>query len=352
MKINFYLPQVYLGVAGGYKVVYQYSNYLASKGHNVCIYYDLNDGINNHKLPKFLAIIIKKILFIGYPRWFSLNKNVKQYAVKHFDNTTIRDADISIATAPVTAYSLDKLSNSKGEKYYFIQGYENWDGTDIDYLHNSYNLGFKNIVISNWLKKIVDKYSTKKSVLLSNGINLSVFKISIPITKRNDYTISMLYREGYNKGCSFGLEALEKIKYEFPQIRVIIVGTGRRPKCIPEWMEYKKRLNEKEMADVYNESAIFMCTSLFEGFALPGLESMACGCALISTKCQGPEEYADNTNSVLCETESSDSLYNAIKMLLNDRNKRINLAKNANKNIKKWDINDRKIQLEKILLKR
>lgn len=125
MKINIYLPQIYRGIAGGYKVIYQYSNYLAQKGYDVCIYYDLKDGENSKGIPKIISMWIRRILFINYPNWFKLDKKVVQKAVRHFDNKTIRNADISIATAPKTAYDLAQLDEKKGKKYYFIQGYEN-----------------------------------------------------------------------------------------------------------------------------------------------------------------------------------------------------------------------------------
>ena len=240
MKINFCLPQVYMGIAGGYKVVYQYANYLVNKGHDVCIYYDLKDGSNSHHIPKLLTIILRRIMFIGYPRWFKLDEKVKQKAVKHFDDKTIRDADVSIATAPHTAYAVNELSKSKGEKYYFIQGYENWDGTSDEFLHNSYDLGMNNIVISEWLKNIVDKHAKKESTIIGNGIDLNVFKLEKPIEKRNNYVISMVYHDSYIKGCKYGIEALEKIKKIYPDTKAILFGAPKRPKDLPEWIEYRR----------------------------------------------------------------------------------------------------------------
>lgn len=349
MKINFYLPQIYRGIAGGYKVVYQYANFLAERGHNVCIYYDLKDGRNSKHIPRIIALLIRRILFIGYPKWFVLDKKIKQFAVKHFDEDTIGDADVSVATAPSTAYDISKLSKSKGIKFYFIQGYENWDGTSEDYLHNSYKLGLTNIVISKWLSEIIYKYSKKEPKLIENGIDLSVFKEINCGKNRDEQTISMIYHDSYIKGCVYGIEALKKIKKEYPNLKVIIFSGLKRPSFIPNWMEYKYNLNERQVVEILNKSTIFLCTSLFEGFGLPGLECMACGCALITTKCKGPEQYATEKNSILCETKSSEEIYKAIKLLLDYPQKRKSIVKNASETIKKWDFTVRAKEFEKIL---
>ncbi len=40
---------------------------------------------------------------------------------------SIPDADVVIATAWQTAYTVDRLSDNKGDKFYFVQNYEIWD---------------------------------------------------------------------------------------------------------------------------------------------------------------------------------------------------------------------------------
>jgi len=47
-----------------------------------------------------------------------------------------------------------------------------------------------------------------------------------------------------------------------------------------------KPKNDKEIAFYMNKSHIFISTSWWEGFGLPPLEAMACGCAVILTKCR------------------------------------------------------------------
>ena len=83
-----------------------------------------------------------------------------------------------------------------------------------------------------------------------------------------------------------------------------------------------------------NNSSVFLCPTIREGFGLTGAESMACGCALVSTNYAGVREYAvDGRNSLLCDVNSENSLYKALKRCMEDNNLRIRLARTGNEDI-------------------
>ncbi len=350
MKVNFYMPLVYIGITGGYKVVFQYANYLAEKGHDVEIYYTMRNGENSRHLPKFVGRFIWRILFIGYPRWYKLNNNITQKLVRNYEEKYIRDADASIATAFSTANPISKLSNKKGKKFYFIQDYENWGKTTDELVMKSYSLGMNNIVISKWLKEIVDKYSKEKSQLIVNGIDLNIFKIKNPIKNRNPYSISMLYSNtDKRKGSEYGIKVLKELKEKYPNLKVTLFSTSKRPKDLPNWIEYIHKANEEQVVDLMNNSAIYMCTSLVEGFGLPGLEAMACGCALVTTNCLGVMEYANENNAMISKPKDTDEMYKSIDKLLSDNDLRISIAEKGYVSIQNRDLTASKINFEKYI---
>lgn len=59
-------------------------------------------------------------------------------------------------------------------------------------------------------------------------------------------------------------------------------------------------LTEGEVARVLGESSIFLSTSLYEGFGLPPLEAMACGCVVVGFHGWGGQEYATPENGYWC----------------------------------------------------
>ena len=60
MKINIFL-NFFRGIAGGYKVIFQYANYLVQNGNDVIIYYNLQEGKNNKKIPNKIMLLYRKI---------------------------------------------------------------------------------------------------------------------------------------------------------------------------------------------------------------------------------------------------------------------------------------------------
>lgn len=348
MKINIYLS-FFRGIAGGYKVIYQYSNYLVKMGHDVTIYYDLKQGINKRHIPKKIVLILRKILLLKYPQYYKLNKKVKQIGINTINNNNVEDADISIFTSPLTAHSHNKLDSSKGKQVYFIQGYENWDNSD-EYVQETYKYGMKNIVISQWLKDIVDKYSESESIIVKNGIDTDIFKIINPIKNRNEYSIAMIYHTDELKGTKYGLEALCSLKRLYPQLEVNMFGNSKRPKEMPDWINYTHKANEEKVVEILNNSSIFICTSLFEGFGLPGLEAMSCGCALVTTDCFGPLEYVNENNGIVCKKGSSDEIFNATRRILEDKELKDKIVKNGLNTIENWNINISQQKFEQEIL--
>lgn len=70
-------------------------------------------------------------------------------------NNSIRDADVTIATAWPTAFEVNKLAEPKGKKFYFIQDYEIWDNAEIG--KKSYQLPLNKIVISTWINNCLQR---------------------------------------------------------------------------------------------------------------------------------------------------------------------------------------------------
>lgn len=350
MKINIIL-NFFKGIAGGYKVVYQYSNFLVNNGHDVTIYYDLHNGENSKKIPKKIMLCFRKKFLKNYPYYYSLDKRIKQVGIKDIENNLIRNADICILTSPNVVNSSVDLDIKKGKKIYFIQGYENW-WNDEETLNNSYKICEKNIVISKWLKEIVDKYSKNESAIVYNGIDLSKFKVVKENKERFCHSISMVYHLDEIKGSKYGLEAIYKLKSIYPDLIVNMFGNPKRPKNLAKWINYKQKASEDEIVDILNNSSIFMCTSLHEGFGLPGLEALACGCVLVTTNCFGPLEYANENNSVICKPKDSNQLFEGVKKIFESDDLKNTLLQQAKKDMEKWNIEKSMRNFEKEISKK
>ena len=329
MKITFVIDSFHRKAGGGTKIVYTYSNHFAKCGHEVQIVFALKEPLPRYKgkLPYFIRHLVQKIIINKGPSWFSLNPAIKLKYRNAINESTIPDADVIFATAIDTARPVSKLSEKKGKKYYLIQDFENWAHKDED-VYETYRLGMTNIAISKWLAELVSQYDKKNTVLIANGIDTNVFHVTNFPENRKAHSIAMIYQTGGHKGFQYGYEALLKLKSKYADMECRIFGVSSRPNEWPDWIQYTQGASEKQLVEIYNNTAVFLCSSIIEGFGLCGAESMACGCALVSSAYKGVFTYAiPNETAIITKLCDSDALANAVVELFDNDFKRIDMAK-------------------------
>lgn len=82
-------------------------------------------------------------------------------------------------------------------------------------------------------------------------------------------------------------------------------------------------LSEDEVAEVTRGADIFIEPSDFQGWGLPGHQALACGCALVSTACGGPEAYLTHEENGLMVPH--DDLFDAVCRVIDDKELRTRL---------------------------
>lgn len=341
MKITFCLPNHnYKSPIGGYKMVYEYANRLVEKGHSVNIVFCTKDSLKKYFLPSSIRHVLTKYIVSKSPKWFDLDKRVNKVAAQEISDEFIPKADIVIATAAQTALPISRLNLDKGKKVYFIQDYENWVVTEKDLLM-TYQLNMINITVSKWLYEIVSKYQEKNTYCIQNPIDIRVYKIYTKPEKRDKFCIGMLYHDAEYKGCRYALEAIMNLKKKYTEIELIMFGNPElQMEYKLDWIHYVRHASVEQVLKIYNKCAIFVCASVEEGFGLTGLESMACGCAFVTTGYRGVYEYAENNkNSLISPVKNVFELEKNIERMIENDDLRIKIAKQANADAQQysWD---------------
>jgi glycosyltransferase involved in cell wall biosynthesis len=72
-------------------------------------------------------------------------------------------------------------------------------------------------------------------------------------------------------------EAFAQLRRDRPELRLVLTGEGDFG-TLPEGVEARGRVSRDELVDLYRGSAALVFPSLYEGFGIPVLEAMACGC--------------------------------------------------------------------------
>ena len=243
-----------------------------------------------------------------------------------------------VATAKITADYIHRENVDSNKVVYLIQDFENW-GCSNESVYSSYQYGFKNVAISKRLVDIVKNKAGVSCLHLPDGIDTECFRIFNPIEKRPIHSIAMMYRKSKRKGYPDGLAVLKKLRETYPDLVAVMFGVDEKPENLPEWVQYEYRADQTKLSVIYNSVRVFLCSSLQEGYGLTGLESMACGCALVSTDTLGVHEYAVNGQTAsIVPISDIEAMYEKVCELFEDEELLIRRTSQSANEAKKYGV--------------
>lgn len=103
-------------------------------------------------------------------------------------------------------------------------------------------------------------------------------------------------------------------------------------------------VKDADLPDLYRSAAAFVYPSLFEGFGMPPVEAMACGCPVISSAAGSLAEVIGNAARVI-DPESIESLYQALKTLHSSPETRRRLMEAGFRNARRFNWNTNAAQV-------
>lgn len=356
MRITLVLSSFPLQPVGGFRVVYEYANRLAGRGHDVSVVHPRGlvafPPKNVYRWLRRTAARCVDLCFPPRVDWQPIDARVRMLYVPDLRPCWMPPGDAIFATFWHTAELIMEYPDTKGEKFYLIQDFEPWIGPK-DRLEATWRLPLKKVAVSRWLYEKVRGVgvSQRDVVHIPIGIDHQRFRIAQG-SSRGAGTIAMYYGLYGYKAPEDGLEALRRIKARNPHSTVTIFGhTDVRPNQIPSWAVCKGHVSERELVRIYNASQIFICSSLAEGFALPSAEAMACGCAVASTDCGGIREFAEHeVTALLSPPRDPEALARNIARLLEDDALRRRLATDGHQRIQAFTWERSTDQLEQFIL--
>ena len=139
--------------------------------------------------------------------------------------------------------------------------------------------------------------------------------------------LGMASRLVEQKGIPYALEALRRIRSDFPRAHLVIAGDGEKAGELRRlasmlgiadrvcWLGWRE-----DAADLMAAFDIFLLPSLHEGFGLALLEAMARRVPIIASRVGAiPEVVVDGETGILVEARNVDQLAEAMARLLKDR---------------------------------
>lgn len=326
MEINFLLPHYGNRPTGGFKVIYIYANELSKQKIQVNLIYPTacKGGLN--AVTGWIRTYRDQK---NKSEWFQLNETIRKIYVLNLKEKNIPDADYTVATAYETSLYLNKYSNRKGKKIYFIQDLEIWAAKRKQILR-SWKFDMRKVVISKYLLDIGIQNGINDIYYLPNAINREKYHVYRDVENRPE-CIAMMYSSAKRKGAKYGIEAILQVKNQRPNIQAVLFGKYARPQNLPAWIEYYENPQQDFLVkEIYNRAKIFICSSLYEGWGLPAMEAMACGAAVVTTDCGGVRDFAiPEQTAIVCPIKDDKSITNSIIRLLDNNSLRIQIIINA-----------------------
>jgi len=178
-------------------------------------------------------------------------------------------------------------------------------------------------------KKIEETFGYSNSVLIYNGIDISLFRplqLDNPCTEKEQ--VKLLYVGNHLKRKGFDL--LEPIMKSLGDKFHLYTTTGLRSKNEAQCSNISAlgKLSIKELISAYNKCDILLFPSRLEGFGLCVAEAMACGKPVVTTNGSSlPELVEQDKGGILCNIDDIKNFSNSIRYLAEDENLRIKMGK-------------------------
>lgn len=345
MKICFLLPTPGDTPIGGVKVVYEHANGLAKAGHEVTVAHTTTYKTKQEGSLKNAGVYLGRLAGLkggyGPSQWMEVHPNVRIKWVPSFTPFWIPHQDAIVATAWRTAEWLKVFPDDWGQKFYFVQDYEYFMTAAPDIkarMSETYRAGLRNIVISPACEQMVLDSGGGVHAHVPNGIDLDQYRIKLDVTSSERVKIGFPARPEKFKRTQDAIAALSVFKQQALSERwQFWTFGGQKPEDLPDWVQFHQRPSDDELTDLYNQSAIFIVPSVYEGWGLPGSEAMACGAALISVDNGGVRAYAKgDVNAVICAPNDPAQLVEALSYLSRNEDYRIALARRGAEDLKKF----------------
>jgi glycosyltransferase involved in cell wall biosynthesis len=273
--------------------------------------------------PKNVALM-KKIFFI-MRRLFSL----VIFSLKGIQLLMMKKVDIVHIHSPM--YILIALVGYLARKKVYIT----FHGTDFYRIKNArwYQL-FSNIfdkvfIISPDMNDALSKIHGKDKVIqVQNGIDLDIYENYNMSRKKQIIAVGSLKEE---KGFSYLISAFSKIindNKDLEDYQLIIAGDGLLRSDLEEQIRVNNmqqhiflvgHKNQKEIIQLYNESEVFVLSSISEGFPKVILESMSCGCKIVATDVGSISTILMDTNFEIVKPHDAIQLKEAIVRTIKNR---------------------------------
>lgn len=264
-------------------VMFSDSWYLYNNSHRFDIIHRFSPGGFIFKVKSKIVITVHDLfLYESYP----FNRKLRIYLARHFNRSSIMKADAIIAVSEFTKQKVLKTFHVREDRIHVVYGAPNefiptyGDGKEV--LRSSYGIDGSFILF-------VSTIEPRKNLLgLVRAYEILKEKYSVPESlvvvgqKGWDYEKTMKYIEN-------------------SKVRNSIIITGFVPNA--------------QLPYFYSNASLFVYPSFMEGFGIPPLEAMSCGCPTLTSSTSSLSEIVKHPEMMFNPEDVSEIIEKVVRVL-------------------------------------
>ena len=342
VHIAILLPRPLDRPTGGYAVQYEYANRLVAHGHRVTILHAWALQRPRGRRWLYYGQEIARLTRQHEPivTWFSLDDRVRVRLVPYLHAWLLPRADVFVFTAWQTVAHFAGPIPERA--FHFVYDYEFWRARPdlrTAMLSVFRHPRLRRIAGSRAVAAMLADAGSSAIATVPCGLDLERWHGAGDGTSRQDLMVGFPLRDEPHKGMDEAFTALDLVRREVPEARFAAFGAASDVNP-PSFVERRGRLSDAALRDFYEECAVFLLPSRYEGWGLPAAEAMACRTAVVTTANGGTEDFAeDEATALVVEPEDPEPMAAAVTRLLRDPALRARLADAGRKRVSQmsWD---------------